>query len=148
MLKMVRRNVLIIMLLVLAQMLVACGSETSNDITPYSGARELTVDQASLDSVKSALKGIKEIKVETYAFKDDPATVKTYYEAQYKEKGWADRQDKIAEVARQQTSGGWALTYEKNNKVVSLVVTPGSAASARFPNAQGDNVLAIISGIR
>ncbi len=140
---------LTLLLLLCSLGLAACGNETPSEIAPYTGARTLPLDQASTDSVKTALKGIKEVKLETFAIKDDPALVKAYYEVQYKDKGWADQKDKVAEVARQQqTPGGWTLIYEKGGKLTSLVLTPGNAASAKFPTAQGENVLVILSGAK
>ena len=146
MLKIMRRSGLIGLLLVFSLALVACG-DTPVEVPVYTGATPLTADQAALDAAKNDLKSLKDVKIETYAFKDDPAQVKAYYQAQYKDKGWADQQDKVADLAKQQqTPGGWVLVYEKNGRVVSLVATPASTAGAKFPNAQGENVLSIISG--
>ncbi len=133
------------LLLLASLLLTACG-DNPQAIAPYASARPITVDQATQDSFKQGLKGIKEANLATYAIKDDPAAVKSYYDSQYKDNGWTDRSKEIAEAAtQQQAQNGWALAYEKGNKVVSLVLTPGAAAAARFPEAQGDNVLVVIS---
>jgi hypothetical protein len=140
-----RAGVLLPLLLLASLLLTACG-DTPQAIAPYAGARTITVDQATQDSFKQGLKGIKEAKMATYAIKDDPAAVKSYYDSQYKDNGWTDRSKEIAEAAtQQQAQNGWALAYEKGNEVVSLVLTPGAAAAVRFPEAQGDNVLVVIS---
>jgi hypothetical protein len=143
-----RSSFLVVLLLLASLLLTACG-DAAQEIAPYSGARTINVDAATQNSFKEGLKGIKEAKLTTYAVKDDPATVKSYYDAQYKEKGWSDRSQEIAEAStQQQAQNGWALAYEKSGKFVSLVMTPGAAAATRFPEAQGDNVLVIVSATK
>ncbi len=146
--KFIRQLGLVLLLLGCSLGLAACGSEGESEIAPYSAARPLTIDKSAEDSVKTALKGVKGVKVETFAFKDDPIAVKTYYETKFKELGWLDQKEKIAEVAKQQNPSGWALTYEKGGKVMSLVMTPGTMAAPKFPEAQGDNVLVILSATK
>lgn len=146
--KIFRSSLLAPMLLVVALLLAACG-DTGQDVAPYNGARQLTVDSATQNSFKEGLKGIKEANLTTYAIKDDPAAVKSYYDSQYKDKGWTDRSTEIDTAAKAQAAqNGWALAYEKNGKVVSLVLTPGASALSRFPGAQGDNVLVVVSATR
>lgn len=146
--KIFRSGFLVPLLLVASLLLSACG-DTVQDITLYAGARTISVDPATQNSFKEGLKGIKEANLATYAVKDDPAAVKSYYDSQYKDKGWTDRSAEIEVAAKQQvTQNGWALAYEKGGKVVSLVLTPGAAAAARFPSAQGDNVLVVISATK
>lgn len=146
--KIFRPGFLVPLLLVASLLLTACG-DAAQEIAPYTGARTITVDQATQNSFKEGLKGIKDANLTTYAVKDDPAAVKSYYDSQYKDKGWVDRSAAIDVAAKQQqTQNGWALAYEKNGKVVSLVLTPGAAAATRFPAAQGDNVLVVISATK
>jgi hypothetical protein len=146
--KIVRASFVGPLLLVVSLMLAACG-DTPQEIAPYTGARAFTVDQATQDSFKNGLKGIKDATLTTYAIKDDPAAIKSYYDSQYKDKGWADRSNDVKEAAtQQQTLNGWVLAYEKGSKVVSLVLTPGASAAGRFPEAQGDNVLVVISATK
>ena len=143
-----RPTILVSLLLLASLLLTACG-DTGPEIPPYAGARAIQVDAATQNSFKEGLKGIKEANLATYAVKDDPAAVKAYYDSQYKDKGWADRSAEIEVAAKQQqTQNGWALAYEKGGKVVSLVLTPGAAAATRFPAAQGDNVLVVISATK
>ena len=146
--KIFRSSYLVPVMLLVSLLLAACG-DTGQDIAPYAGARQLTVDTATQNSFKEGLKGIKDASLTTYAIKDDPAAVKSYYDSQYKDKGWTDRSAEIDTAAKQQAAqNGWALAYEKSGKVVSLVLTPGVSALSRFPSAQGDNVLVVITASR
>jgi hypothetical protein len=146
--KIVRVTFLGPLLLVVSLLLAACG-DAPPDITPYTGARAITVDQTTQNSFKEGLKGIKDATLTTYAIKDDPTAVRSYYDSQYKDNGWTDRSAEIKDAAtQQQAQNGWALAYEKGSKVVSLVMTPGAAAAARFPDAGGDNVLVVISATK
>lgn len=147
--KFVRQSGLLLILLLLTLTLAACGGEAGADVAPYGGATVLQVDQATQDSFKNTVKGIKEAKLQTFAIKDDPSAVRAYYDSQYKDKGWTDKHEEIKEAATQvQNQNGWALAFEKGGKVVSLVLTPAAAAAARFPEAQGQNVLVVVSATK
>jgi hypothetical protein len=104
-----RAGFLLPLLLLASLLLTACG-DNPQAIAPYASARTITVGQATQDSFKQGLKGIKEAKMATYAIKDDPAAVKSYYDSQYKDNGWTDRSKEITEAAaQQQAQNGWAL---------------------------------------
>src|SRR5690349_19056373 len=116
--KIFRSSFIVPMLLLASLLLTACG-DTGPEVTPYNGARQLTVDTATQNSFKDGLKGIKDANLTAYAIKDDPAAVKSYYDSQYKDKGWTDRSTEIDVAAKQQAAqNGWALAYEKSGKVV------------------------------
>ncbi|HEX2912533.1 MAG TPA: hypothetical protein VH186_17115 [Chloroflexia bacterium] len=137
---------LIVLLSLLSLALAACGSEASSDVPPYTGAQPITLDQQTQDSFNASVKGIKDAKLQAYSISGDSAQIQAYYESQYKDKGWTSRDSQIEEEARQQQlQNGWAMAYEKGNKVVSLIFTPASSASIHFPQAQGNNVLLVVS---
>lgn len=145
----VARLLLFALILVASSLLlVACGS-SAPDVAPYAGAVKFEPPADTMKTFKDNLKGVKEAALETYAVKDDINAVRSYYESQFKDKGWHDNKEEIKDAAKQiEQAGGWALAFEKSGKIYTLTMTPATAAAARFPQAENSNVLVVVSGAR
>ncbi len=130
--------------------LAACGTDVTGDIKPFDGAKPYSVDQKTQDSFKAVISGIKDAKLTAYTITGAAADIKTYYDNAFRQAGWVTREAEIADIAKQQSNQqGWALAYEKGTSVVSLTLTPGTAAQVNFPNINtADNLLLMISATK
>ena len=147
---MLKFSLLAVTLLLFSIGLSACGDGGIADVTPFTGATLLQNNKNTQDSFEKSLKGVKQGKLVTYAIKDDPATIKTHYENQFREKNWTDHHEAIAESSKAlESQKGWALAYTRGNETVSLVLTPNNSTTASlYPEATGQNILTIISAAK
>ncbi len=142
---------LMLVSLLLAMFLVACGDDATSDNVPsYSGATSITMNASSKSAFEGSLTGqVKSAKVDYLKTSDDMNKVKSFYTDSMKKNGWTDKANELGDTSKQMEAvGAFVLGWEKGSKAAVVMGLPGSISGAMGFDGVGanDTVLLVITG--